>query len=575
MAKTVKTKGKPAAKPSFSQPADATARLRWNLSPALSVALGLGILFVVLLLVRWHLLEIPLERDESAYAYLGKRILEGQIPYRDVYEMKPPLLFYSYAALVAVFGYSQAGLHWAALALSFWNSAWVMAIGGRFLGRFYGFVAGLCYVLLTASPFTCAMLLESELLVMGFVLPGLYALLRWEHAGAGRRSGWWLLASGFLIACGTLVKQSGVFFFAWAALLLGVVWWQQKPRRWTGLLRQGTWFGAGAVLPVLACAALMRGLGAWDDFWFWNVKYVQTYASALSPELWQAAFLFNFSLLTQNFVFYWVLGGAGLAALLAPVLSGRHRLLLAGLLLVSFAAVAPGRRFYGHYWLQFLPALALVMAVFFHHLERGGAQLFRQANLRPAFALLLSALLFFPILRYAPTLFKGDTHRLLRSIFPGNPYAEDKVLADLIAPKLGPGDRVAVLGSEPQYYVYLNRNSPSRHFYMAFTMRPIPESEAWQQEALDSLISQKPRFVVFNYVEYSWMPKKNSKMILYDGSYKFTRNNYRPIAWADMQSLSHTEYILDETKALQYKPTGQRYVTVYERTDPKNGSSSQ
>ena len=189
-----------------------------NLPAPWAFAIGLGIVGVVLVVLRWHLLEIPLERDESAYAYIGRQILEGKIPYRDIYEMKPPLLFYSYAALVAVFGYSLSGLHWAALFLTFWNAAWVMAVGNRILGQFYGFLAGLCYVLITANPFTCGILAESELVVMAFVMPGLYALLYWEQRFQSAENtpparSWWLFAGGFLLACGTLVKQSAIFFF--------------------------------------------------------------------------------------------------------------------------------------------------------------------------------------------------------------------------------------------------------------------------------------------------------------------------------------------------------------------------
>ncbi len=570
MAKVSKIKQKKTDPSGAASPSEPATRSPWNLPAGWSVALGLAVLGVLLLVLRGHLLDIPLERDEATYAYLGKQILSGKIPYRDVYEMKPPLLFYAYAALVALFGYSLAGLHWAALWLSFWNTAWVMAIGMRFLGRFYGFVAGLCYVLLVANPFASAVLAESELLVMGFVLPGLYAFLRWEQQAGGsdtgaKREHWWLFAGGFLLACGVLVKQSGIFFFGFPALLLVLAYWQHKPLDGLQLLRRFGWLAAGAALPVAALLALLAALGAWDDFWFWNVKYVQVYASGLKQELWKIAFKTNFGMLTNHFELYWILGAAGLAALLTPALRVRDRVLLLALAVFSFAAVSPGRRFYGHYWLQFLPALALLMGGLFYHLEKGTAALAPRLNLRPLLALLAALVLALPIVRYSPVLFRGDPDRLLRSMFPGNPFPEDKALADLIAPKLQAGDEVAILGSEPQYYVYLNRESPSRHFYMAILMRPIPEADAWQREALDSLVNKAPRFVVFNFVDYSWMPKEKSNQTYYQESYRYTRDHYRPIAWADMLSLSETKYVLDETEAAQYKPSGQRYVTVYER----------
>ncbi|MBK6932159.1 MAG: hypothetical protein IPH12_15360 [Saprospirales bacterium] len=284
------------------------------------------------------------------------------------------------------------------------------------------------------------------------------------------------------------------------------------------------------------------------------------------------AFTSNFNLLTKNFVLYWVLGAAGLLALGTPVLNGRKRLILLSLAIFSFAAVAPGRRFYGHYWLQFLPVLALAMGALFYHLGKGLAVLFRRLNMQPVVAVAAAVILLLPVVRYSPTLFKGDSHRLLRAMSPGNPFVEDKVLSDVLKSKMRAGDRVAVLGSEPQYYIYLDKKAPSRHFYMAFTMRPIPESDAWQQEALGALTTLAPRFIVFNFVEYSWMPKEKSNMTLYEGSYKYARTNYRPIAWADMLSLKETKFILDESQARQYRPAGKRYVTVYEREEARNSS---
>lgn len=571
MAKTSKTKRQPApprpAAPLI--PVVPVTRSPWNWPAPWSVALGVVISAIVLYVLRRHFIDMPLERDESAYAYLGKRLLEGEIPYRDFYEMKPPLLFASYAALIALFGYSASGLHWAALALGFWNSVWVYAIGARFFGYFYGFVASLGYVLLIANPYTTAMVAESELVLLAFVLPGLYCLLRWDYAqNAGNpKNGWWLFACGFLLACGVLVRQTGIFFFGLVVALPLFVFFRQEPRSMPNLLKWAAWAAAGAILPAVGTALWIQTLGVWDEFWFWNVEYGSAYASALRQEVWMNAFNLALRTVSRSAEWHWVLAGLGLAALLTPRLPGRYRMSLALLTLLSCWAITPGKRFYNHYWLQLMPALALLIAAFFYQMEQWIARAIPRINWRPVMAGLMAAALLIPVARNSPTFFKGDHDRILRTMFPGNPYPEDKVLAQFISEKIQPEDQIAILGSEPQYYVYLNKKAPSKHFYMAFTMRPIPESEGWQQEALDSIINQKPRFIVFNFVEYSWMPKKDSKMILYEGAYRFTREHYRPIAWADMMSPSETKYILNEPEASGYRPGGKRYVTVYELYD--------
>ncbi len=49
----------------------------------------------------------PLDCDESAYAYMGHRVLAGDALYRDLTENKPPLGYWLYALAVAIGGYRE------------------------------------------------------------------------------------------------------------------------------------------------------------------------------------------------------------------------------------------------------------------------------------------------------------------------------------------------------------------------------------------------------------------------------------------------------------------------------------
>ena len=51
----------------------------------------------------------PLDCDEAAYAYIGHRILHGDVMYRDLTENKPPLGYWLYTLTVALGGYQRAG----------------------------------------------------------------------------------------------------------------------------------------------------------------------------------------------------------------------------------------------------------------------------------------------------------------------------------------------------------------------------------------------------------------------------------------------------------------------------------
>lgn len=73
-----------------------------------------ALLTVILLfttLVRIRLREAPLERDEGEYAYAGQLLLQGIPPYQLAYNMKFPGIYLAYAAMMAAFGESAAGIH--------------------------------------------------------------------------------------------------------------------------------------------------------------------------------------------------------------------------------------------------------------------------------------------------------------------------------------------------------------------------------------------------------------------------------------------------------------------------------
>src|SRR5208282_3182955 len=74
-------------------------------------ALGLLLVLVFNFAVRWHLREMPLERDEGEYAYAGQLMLQGIPPYQLAYNMKFPGVYFAYAALMKIFGETPPGIH--------------------------------------------------------------------------------------------------------------------------------------------------------------------------------------------------------------------------------------------------------------------------------------------------------------------------------------------------------------------------------------------------------------------------------------------------------------------------------
>jgi hypothetical protein len=79
--------------------ADLSAARRGALAPACVEAGVVGALLALVFLARLGALDVPLERDEGAYAYIAAQWRSGLIPYRDVFDHKPPLVYLGDGAL--------------------------------------------------------------------------------------------------------------------------------------------------------------------------------------------------------------------------------------------------------------------------------------------------------------------------------------------------------------------------------------------------------------------------------------------------------------------------------------------
>ncbi|MBK9487944.1 MAG: glycosyltransferase family 39 protein [Haliscomenobacter sp.] len=376
----------------------------WN--PRVVFGIHAGIIVVFLFILRLNLMDLPLERDESAYAYLGQRAGEGLAPYRDFYEMKPPFLFYGYALLNAVFGYSAWGLRLIAWFLSLLICGGVYLIGRSLFGAKYGLLAALTMVLMSASPYVMMTFAESELLVMSLAIYGVWLLfsLLSQSSSSLQQERLRLIGAGFLIGSAVMAKQSAVFFLGFAAVALLLLAEGENMRARLGkLITRGLWFSLGAIAPVLVCLGMVWGFGVWEDFAFWNFEYPQLYTDGENVVSWQTLLRANFKQLIQGQIFLWVLGQNG--------------------------------RFAG------LKNLSMPL---------GFVVLFIATGLS------------------APVLLQGESTSIMRKLFGSNPFVEDEIVARLIESEIKPNETLAVLGSEPQIYVYLKRKAPSRHFYTAF-----------------------------------------------------------------------------------------------------------
>ena len=297
------------------------------------------------------LLAEPFDHDEGVYATVAQALLDGYVPYRDVFDHKPPLIYGWYATSFVLFGENE----WAprllgCLALS--ATAWLIhGCASALYSVRAGVAASLVFALTSGVAAT-----ESAANVEPFLLLPLAGMLRlFIYACRHRISARWMFPVGLLAGAALLTKEVAVWHVAvisFATLVAG-------ERR---VARIG-WLTLGTVLPVVAIFGLFCALGAAGEFIYANIEYNFIYGSTVEPAA-------RISLALQAFpVMFLLAAPAALVSAVGAAIAIRRfnpadRLVLAWAGASVLAIVSTGRVF-PHYFVILLPAYGLLAGAFF------------------------------------------------------------------------------------------------------------------------------------------------------------------------------------------------------------------
>ncbi|MFO3796653.1 MAG: ArnT family glycosyltransferase [Anaerolineales bacterium] len=303
-------------------------------------------------------------RDSGVFLYIGWRILNGELPYRDVWDHKPPIIFYLNALGVALSGNSRGGI-WVIELIFVFLAAW---IGFRILSKIFGTPSAILATFLW--------MLSLEFVIQGGNLTTEYTLL-FQFASLAliqrmveRSSPWIWFGLGILSALAFFTKQNTIGIGI--AALIYLVAERILSRKSRELWKEMGLFALGGAIVSAAIFVFFATQGAFSDFWNAAFKYNFWYAShAEQPDKRWRYLLTGIEPLTITGLFQIALIGYVIGFLLvcfkSPRVSRWLPFFLIGILdfpLEFILANMTGRR-YPHYYMALLPILAIFSGVVF------------------------------------------------------------------------------------------------------------------------------------------------------------------------------------------------------------------
>jgi hypothetical protein len=550
----------PSAVPAASTPRPAS-RFTWEDAAIVAVLAGVA-------LVRLRLLGVPFERDEGEYAYVGKLLLGGGLPYRDAYSMKLPGAYGMYALIVGVLGDTPARVHLGLLFVALAGAACLYYAVRRLFGPGVALVAGSVTALFALScPFMGFAAHATQFIVL-FVSMSLVFVARYRERGR------WADASlaGVMVGAAFLMKQQAAPFVAAVVLVVAAAArLDRRVARATAAVHVLA-CGAGAAAPYLAVALAAWTAGIAGKFWLWTVSYAANYEAmpwaAAVPDggRWDTVATLLGSSFGPMFAEYpalWLAALAGLPALAVKGLDWSQRVLAAMLAVAAAVAVSAGFYFRPHYFVVAAPAVGLLAGLGLTTIAGRLLGRWRLIAACAPFAVVLGSAAY--AVAADPGYYLSDApDTISRNVYGANPFVEAPAVGRYLAAHSSADERIAVFGSEPEILVYANRRSATGYMYVYPMFERQPFALAMQREMVAEVEAAKPAYVVYCNVAASWQVMPGAPDDLLQWSARYLGANHDAVGLVEIQPDGRpSRYYWDA--AAQRPPETQNFLVVFKR----------
>ncbi|MBI4946742.1 MAG: glycosyltransferase family 39 protein [Bacteroidetes bacterium] len=530
--------------------------------------IAIAILVAAVSIIRWRFVEMPLERDEGEYAYFAHLILKGITPYKEAYNMKLPGIYYMYALIMFIFGQSFKGIHIGFLIMNAGTMILLFSALKRFFNPMVGVIAAGIYGLMAMGMPMLGFAAHATHFAVFYVALSLFFFSKYEE----NKKIVFALLTGGMFGMAFLMKQQAIYFILFGGIVFLIFQFLDKPVRIVKVLVNTLTFSLGVFIPYLLVVLLMVATGTFEKFWFWTVQYASKYASGVPWSQGKDLLSMMFTPIWAEFKWIWLLAIAGAVVVLLTKFSVKQKVFALCFALFAALATTPGFYFRQHYFIVLLPAAALLAAITLDYSGRFLAQQLRIKIIGPALPLVILFLIFYSTVTsepsgasfgkfyYNPVITPKE---LCKAIYGTNPFTESVEIAKYIKANSSDTDKIAVLGSEPQIPFYADRKSATGHIYTYGLMEIHDYNLKMQEEMISEIEKNKPLFLVFCNIPFSWLSKPNSPKRIFDWYGKYSQENYNVVGLVDIPDQGPSSFYWGADA--QRNPKNKNSVWVFQR----------
>lgn len=419
--------------------------------------------------------------DEGIFAAVARSSNFGGVLYQDAWDNKPPMIYLTYAAIFKVFGVSMFWLRLVTIVIVLATAATIYEIAQKILGEKRALLATLTFGILSSLRVIEGNLALTEIfMILPISLAMMIVVLRkFDFAS--------LFIAGILLALGSLYKQVGGF----EAVALGIFLFFIS-KRWIEFVKNGVVLSIGFLIPYVVTFAYFAPKGLVDEYIFAAYTYYRIYIGE-SP---QYAMLINILKFLPIAAVIWY----GFTKKSKGGGSTFHLFLL--WTAFSFLGSYFSGRTYGHYLVQAVPAVSLLIAsLSFRFSVRREQIVFALLFFVPLFS--LTKLLFNEFFTNAHLNQISYFRNFIefaggkKSVNAYNDYFDQNVnsimaFSDFFATSGARGESAYIWGEYPWLYAIADLKNPSR-YVTSFHVFGVPNG---REEVISDLMEMPPEYII-------------------------------------------------------------------------------
>ncbi|MDP4010020.1 MAG: hypothetical protein Q8P53_03500 [Candidatus Shapirobacteria bacterium] len=429
--------------------------------------------------------------DEGIYLTLGQGIRKGLTLYSQIYDNKPPLLYY-----LAAFGRSVFGFR---LLLLIWMIPTIYAffkLANKFFSKHLSYFATLIFLFITSIPLIEGNIANAEIFMLLPTILGIFYFYKattvWQY----------FLASLFLGIAFTIkfpVIFEFIFIIAFLFLKKFNLFSEFSLKRLIKVLPSFSLdlfvMLSGFILPILLWAAYFASKSTFLPFLsaalLRNFSYVSSWSTGNQQSSFMAGGLMLRGLLfLAAFISVYFL-------VLKKLIDTKLAFLLFWFATSIFAATISGRP-YPHYLIQILPPLCLLLLYFFSHKEKFVGLSIGLSLFFLTLTIVRLNFYFYPVLDYYTNFYSYAFHldskdKYLASF--GSDINNSYKLAQYIKNNSSPQDKIFIWSDNSNIYALSDR-LPASRFIVAYHVIDFGSFE----DTANQLKANLPKFIIYSSV---------------------------------------------------------------------------